>query len=143
MSRRLLRRYAGDEEQPTVNLTPLIDVVFVILIMFILIAPLLEVDQVDLAAATANPRQPSVAVTENSPIAIHVLKNNKISFNSQYVNQDRLLVLLREAKRQHPKARPQVFHDRNAFFGTYQAVKNAVESAGFDQMDIVLKPSGG
>lgn len=144
MSRRLLsRRVEGGEEQPTVNLTPLIDVVFVILIMFILVAPLLEVDQIDLAGAAANPNIPTVAVTENSPIAIHVLKDNRVTFNSQYVNTDRLVMLLREAKVRHPKARPQIFHDKNASFGTYQSVKNAVELAGFEQMDIVLKPSGG
>lgn len=38
-------------EEPTVNLTPLIDVVFVILIMFIVIAPLLDLDRIELAQA--------------------------------------------------------------------------------------------
>ena len=143
MSKRLLsRRVEGGEEQPTVNLTPLIDVVFVILIMFILVAPLLEVDQVELAGAAINPNTPAVAVTENSPISIHVLKDNRIAFNSQYVTTDRLVTLLKEAKKKYPQVRPQIFHDRNAFFGTYQAVKNAVEMAGFEQMDIVLKPGG-
>jgi biopolymer transport protein ExbD len=137
------RRIEGAEEQPTVNLTPLIDVGLVILIMFILVAPLLEVDRIELADAASNPDTPSVAVTENSPITVHVLKDNRIMFNSQYVTSDRLETLLRAAKAKYPKVRPQIFHDKSAHFGTYQSVKNAVERAGFDQMDIVLKPSGG
>ena len=46
MSRIVKRRlYPMASEEPVVNLTPLIDVVFVILIMFILVAPLLEADR--------------------------------------------------------------------------------------------------
>ena len=40
-----------------------------------------------------------------------------------------------------PEARPQVFHDKKAEFGTYQAVKNAAEEAGFSHIDIILKPA--
>jgi len=48
--------------------------------------------------------------------------------------------MLKKAKREMPTQIPQVFHDKNAHFGTYQMVKNAVEEAGFEQMDIILKP---
>ncbi len=41
----------------------------------------------------------------------------------------------------YPRARPQLYHNRNAHFGTYQSVKNATEMAGFTQLDIILKPS--
>ena len=143
MRKKIGRRSRGEEEQPSINLTPLIDVVFVILIMFILVAPLLEIDQVELAGASNNPETERLAASESSPIAIHVLKDNRITFNSQYVTGERLVSLLRQAKIAHPKASPQVFHDKSASFGTYQTVKNAVETAGFTQMDIVLKPSGG
>lgn len=140
MARRLLGRRLGEEEQPSVNLTPLIDVVFVILIMFILIAPLLEVDLVELAGSSSEAT--AVAAAESSPIAVHVFKDNRITFNNQQVDAPRLTALLREAKRRYPKVRPQIFHDKKASFGTYQSVKNAVEAAGFEQMDIVLKPGG-
>ncbi|MBM3184115.1 MAG: hypothetical protein FJZ64_02270, partial [Chlamydiae bacterium] len=36
-------------EEPLVNLTPLIDVVFVVLISFMLIAPILDIDSLTLA----------------------------------------------------------------------------------------------
>lgn len=128
-------------EEPVVNLTPLIDVVFVILIMFIVVAPLLELDRVDLADAAHNPSEGSTAVSENSPISIHVRKDNTVWFNKTKVNSSELTNLLIKAKARYPKARPQLFHDRTAHFGTYQSVKNAAEAAGFDQMDVVLKPS--
>ena len=129
-------------EEPAVNLTPLIDVVFVILIMFIVIAPLLELDKVELAdAAAADLKTSSTSVQETSPISIHVLKDNTIRFNKQMVNSEQLIKLLKDAKLRHPNARPQLFHDKSAHFGTYQSVKNAAEIAGFTQLDVVLKPS--
>lgn len=126
-------------EEPTVNLTPLIDVVFVILIMFILIAPLLELDKVELAGASGS--NESTSVQESSPIAIHVRKDNTIWYNKQMVNINQLTPLLVEAKKRYPQAKPQLFHDKNAQFGIYQSVKNAAESAGFNQLDVVLKPA--
>jgi biopolymer transport protein ExbD len=129
------------EEEPTVNLTPLIDVVFVILIMFIVIAPLLESESVELADAHNNPLNESLSVQESSPIQIYVRKDNTVWFNQQQMNQEQLMIKLKTAKERYPNARPQLFHDKGALFGTYQWIKNAAEMAGFQQMDVVLKPA--
>ena len=128
-------------EEPTVNLTPLIDVVFVILIMFIVIAPLMELDHVELAEGPAVPLRGSQSVQEQSPIIIHVSADNTIKFNNQSVTLSQLTDLLKQAKIRYPAVSPQIFHDRRAHFGTYQAVKNSVEEAGFQQLDIILKPA--
>jgi biopolymer transport protein ExbD len=128
-------------DEPTVNLTPLIDVVFVILIMFIVIAPLLELDQVELAESSKAPLETNHSVQENSPITIHVHQDNTIWFDNQLVTVSQLIQRLKSAKARFPKATPQVFHDKRAQFGTYQSVKNAAEEAGFSQMDIILKPA--
>lgn len=137
----MIRRKRAQIEEPPVNLTPLIDVVFVILIMFILVAPLLELERVELADAPRIHQESSVSVQETSPIALHVNRDNSILFNSQTVSLQQLPALLRQARKKYPQAKPQLFHDRRAYFGTYQSVKNAVEEAGFAQMDIILKPS--
>lgn len=128
-------------EEPTVNLTPLIDVVFVILIMFIVIAPLLELDRVELADAPTAMMTAASSVQENSPITVHVHQDNVIWFNNERVTPKELIGLLKEAKVKYPHARPQIFHDKKAHFGTYQSVKNAAEAAGFSHIDIILKPA--
>lgn len=128
-------------EEPTVNLTPLIDVVFVILIMFIVIAPLLELDHIELADGPTASITTGQSVQESSPITIHVRQDNSIKFNDKVVTLTELAALLKQAKGQYPQVTPQIFHDRNAHFGTYQSVKNAVEEAGFSHMDIILKPA--
>lgn len=129
-------------EEPLINLTPLIDVVFVILIMFIVIAPLLELDRVELAdGPIAALSSSSSSVQESSPITIHVHADNTIWFNNQERSVTDLIAQLKAAKIQFPHAHPQVFHDKKAHFGTYQGVKNAAEEAGFSRIDIILKPA--
>ena len=119
------------------NLTPLIDVMFVILIMFIAVAPLLEVDRVELATN----RQTEVSsILEKNPIAIHVYRDNSIAYNKHPVGLKQLEAKLQLAYEKYPKGRVQLFQDHHATFGTYQSVKNVVEKAGFAEIDVILKP---
>lgn len=127
-------------EDVSINLTPLLDVIFVVLIMFILIAPLLELDRIQLAQASAKESKQMAVVEEASPVAIYVFADNRIRFNSKFVTREHLLPLLKEAKKKYPNRTPQLFPDKKAEFGTYQAIKNAIEQAGFEQLDIILQP---
>lgn len=127
-------------EEPVVNLTPLIDVVFVILIMFIVIAPLLELDRIELADGPAIALASVQSAQESSPITIHVYRDNTIRYDSKPISLPELKALLIQAKKRFPDAIPQVFHDKSAHFGVYQEVKNGIEEAGFSKMDIILKP---
>lgn len=142
MSRRSIRLSDNRMiEEPAVNLTPLIDVVFVILIMFIVVAPLLELDRIELADTAYSPQDKSISVQEMSPIAIYVRQDNSVLVEGKAVSMDQLIAYLKLAKEKYPTAKPQLFHDKKAHFGTYQSVKNAAEAAGFQQMDIILKPA--
>src|ERR1700733_745699 len=136
--KRRFKRYEEIEDQQ-VNLTPLIDVVFTILIMFIVIAPLLELDRVELAEARRDIKMERISV-EAGPIIIHVHRDNSVWLNQQQLVLSSLLDLLKQKRLQYPQARPQLYHDKQAYFGTYQVVKNAEEAAGFEEMDVSLKP---
>ncbi len=56
MKRRVLFRENSDEAE-LINLTPLLDVLFLILVFFILIAPLLDFDRLQLAASSDNKQE--------------------------------------------------------------------------------------
>jgi biopolymer transport protein ExbD len=121
-----------------INLTPLIDVVFVVLIIFILIAPMLELDRVELANGASTEKS---MAAESSPIVIHVKQDNTIWLGGRCVSAEQLTKLLRECRKTAGGRAPQLFQDKRAAFGTYQTVKNAVEVAGYEQMDVILKPA--
>lgn len=127
-------------EEPLINLTPLLDVVFVVLIAFMLIAPVLDIEHVDLAASgPASKKEPMSA--QNRPLAITVRADNTIWFQGQKMQFAELEKRLREEKRRRPLETPQIIPDKQAPFGTYQEVKNILERCGFEQMEIILKPS--
>jgi len=140
MRRNSSRKPLETPQEPLINITPLIDVVFVVLIAFIVIAPLLEMDRIQLARASSAAPSP-VHFQDASSIQIHVYQDNTIALNQQKISLQDLPKLLLHIKKQFPKARPQLFHDKKAYFGTYQEVKNVLEAAGFQEMDIVLSPS--
>lgn len=126
-------------EDPIINITPLIDVVFVVLIIFILIAPMLELDRIELASGAPMPNKQTTA-PESTPLAIHVHPDNSIWFNGRSVTEEQLISLLKNAHTRNGTRIPQLFQDKKASFGSYQTVKNAVEVAGFEQLDVILKP---
>ncbi|MBM3208612.1 MAG: biopolymer transporter ExbD [Chlamydiae bacterium] len=130
----------NNNEEAGPNLTPLIDVVFVVLIMFIIIAPMLQTDKIKLADAPKRDDKSTIAVQDVSPITIQVRQDNSIWLNSIRISQDELLPLLKRAKSQYPNKTPQLLQDKKAAFGTYQIIKNAVESSGFQELDVILQP---
>ncbi|NGX63632.1 MAG: Biopolymer transport protein ExbD [Candidatus Anoxychlamydiales bacterium] len=132
------KKYTDDNslDENLINLTPLIDVVFVVLISFILIAPLLEIEHIQLAQSTLK----SDKNLSKSPIILKVNKDNSILINNRLVSFLELKDILKEKKRQNPNQIPQLYHDKNATFGTYQSIKNLVEIAGFETLDVILQP---
>ncbi len=134
------RDTSSEPSEAPINLTPLIDVVFVMLIMFILVAPILEMDNIELAPSSSQSVEISSATLEKNPLTIHVRKDNTIWYNKQKVSLDQLKGRLTEARKKNPQIAPLLLHDKKAFFGTYQVVKNMAEEAGFKELNIVLAP---
>lgn len=127
------------QDEPLVNLTPLIDVVFVVLISFMLIAPVLDIDSIALAPSGPASKKETCSI-QNNPLSISIRADNSIWFQGQKVNLESLekQVLLEKTKR--PNELPQVIPDAHSHFETYCQVKNILESCGFEQMDIILRP---
>ena len=123
-------------DEPLINLTPLIDVVFVVLIAFMLIAPILDIDSIDLAQSGGSEKKE----LQTGPIAITIHPDNTIWVHGTKVTFAQMEAYLKQEKKRYPQAAPQVILDKQAQFGTYQSVKNCLESIGFAQMDVILKP---
>jgi len=139
MRRRRLFQDDDLVEEPLVNLTPLIDVVFVVLISFMLISPILDIDSIQLAHGNQSKKQESLP-TETAPLTVFVHPDNTVWMQGKRLSIEQLETTLRTQKNMFPGKVPQVIHDKTASFGTYQSVKNVFERCGFEQIDIVLKP---
>jgi len=132
-------RRRGAMTSPVINITPLIDVVFVILIAFIMVAPFLERDQVQLAPA--GPTHGTISMSDVSSLHLYVRADNTIVLCGTPISLDELFTKVQAVRAKFPKARMQVFHDKRAQFGVYQQIKNTLEAVGFEEIDIVLLPA--
>ena len=124
-----------EEEDPPINLTPLIDVVFVLLITFILLAPILNVDHVDLAKGGILSQKDA----KQTSLAITLRADNTLLFQGKQIPLSQLALLIKAEKERSPGQYPQLIADKKCQFGLYQDVKNLLEGCGFQQMDVVLQ----
>lgn len=124
-----------ENDESFVNLTPLLDVVFVLLITFMLLAPMLNVDHVELASAgIANKNQPASSV-----LSMTLRADNSIWFQGKAITLTQLGSIMKAEKQRFPDQCPQLIADKNCHFGVYQEIKNLLEDCGFQQLDILLK----
>ena len=137
--RRKWRPYLEEEgEEPLINLTSLIDVVFVILIAFILIAPMLDIDSVELASG-GNAKE---ARSENT-FLISLRKEGDIWVKGKKLSLEALRSYALAEQKRDPTQVPQLAPDKQVSFGAYQQIKTVLEEAGFAQMDVILKKEHG
>lgn len=125
----------GENDEALINLTPLIDVVFVLLITFMLLAPLLNVDHVELAQSGILSKKDA----QSNSLTITLRADNTIWFRGKLLSLQELGVFVREEKLRSPHELPQLIADKNCHFGLYQDVKNLLEECGFQQMDVLLQ----
>jgi biopolymer transport protein ExbD len=126
-----------EPEDPLINLTPLIDVVFVVLITFMVVAPVLDIDRIELASSSASHAKQEPSAT---PFSITVRENNSIWVEGEAIALADLTIWLQKKRRLNPLSIPKLIQDQRAQFGTYQAVKNLCEEVGFQEMELVLRP---
>jgi biopolymer transport protein ExbD len=121
-----------------INLTPLIDVVFVVLICFILIAPMLEMDRINLASGSDKKEEKSAL--SQAKVSLTLKEDNTIWIGKDAVALSNLFSELEKLRKRYPGESLKLFPDKKAHFGIYQEIKNIAEAAGFEEMDVVLIP---
>lgn len=133
------RKIRASFEEPTINITPLIDVVFVVLIMFIIIAPILEKDRIALSKNPSSDKNSKIEKT--SSLNIHINAKNELFLNKKQISIEFLEPSLKKLKTTFPDAIPQIYYDKKAYFEFFEPIKCALENAGFTDMDLILEPS--
>ncbi len=76
-----------------INLTPLIDIVFLLLIFFMLTSNFIETEGIKIKLPEAS----SKTVVQNENITIYVTKDSKVYFNGKFLSLKELPVVLKRA----------------------------------------------
>jgi len=123
-----------------INVTPMVDVMLVLLVIFMITAPMLTV-----GVPVELPRTPAAPIPEDrTPIEITVQKTGKIFVQEKEVEIDNLVTLLQAVTESNPEARIFVRGDSGLSYGQMMQVMGRITEGGFKKVGLVaLPPTGG
>lgn len=118
-----------------INVTPFVDVVLVLLIIFIITAPMM-IRGIDVKV----PKTETKTVEAEERLILTVTKDGRIYLGEQSVKMAALERYLSGVQRRNPQAAVFLRADAEAQYGAVVQVMDAVKKAGIDRLGMVTEP---
>ncbi len=121
-----------------INVTPFVDVMLVLLIVFMVAAPLLTAGvPVDLPQSKAK----TLKEEDNKPLEISVTEKGEIFMGETKVDKEKLVALLGAMTNSDPDRRVYIRGDKNLNYGDVMEIIGAINGAGFRKVALVSESS--
>lgn len=119
-----------------INVTPLVDVMLVLLVIFMVTAPIIQQGvQVNLPQVRTN----AIGGTEE-PLVVTVAKNGKIYLNDNAVSLSELGQKLRAIKKLKADKQVNLRADQEVRYGTVMKTIAEIKQAGIEKLGMVTRP---
>ena len=131
-----LERTTGPQPMSDINMTPLIDVMLVLLVIFMITAPLmtsslkLDLPKTDAAQATDTPQFVSVAIDPAG----------KLYFGEEKLEASALAARIADAAKKNPQTEVQLRADKSVPYGRVAELIGMVQKAGLSRIGFVAEP---
>ncbi len=134
--RRRQRGRRGRRQMSEINVTPFVDVMLVLLIVFMVTAPLLTAGvQVDLPQSRA-----AGLPGQDEPLAVTIAADGTIHLQNAAVEMAQLAPRLLAITQENRDVRIFIRGDRNLVYGRIMEVIGTVNAAGFTRVALVSEP---
>ena len=118
-----------------INITPLVDVVLVLLIIFMLTAPILQS-----GIEVAVPKTKTVKEITEERLVISIDRQQRVFLGNDPINVNQIADTLRRKVRDPQGQSIFLRADENVPFGAFATVMDAVKQAGITNVSIVTQP---
>lgn len=128
-------RRRGFKPNSEINVTPLVDVMLVLLIIFMVTAPILTVGvPVDLPKTTATQTNDTV-----EPVVISMNKDGKTFLKDQEMTMPEIITRLQLMAQDNPDQKVYVRGDKHLNYGQIMEVMGIIASAGFQKVSLIAE----
>ena len=130
----------GGKRRPMaeINVTPMVDVMLVLLIIFMVAAPLLTAGvPIDLPDSKAK----AISDEDNKPLEVSIAKDGRIFVGETEVSEDRVVTILTSMTEDNPDRRIYIRGDKGIDYGKVMSVLGVINSAGFNKVALISEAS--
>jgi len=135
----LNKRDEGAKINSNINVTPMVDVMLVLLIIFMVVTPMLQHGiNIDQLAKTNNPVDMNDADKEDA-ILIGIMQDGKVFLGTEQIAADQLSAKVRDKLSNRTDKRVYIKSDARTKYGVVVEVVDNVRSAGVDQVGLLTE----
>lgn len=118
-----------------INMTPLVDVMLVLLVIFLVTAPVLN------SAITLNlPKEKTIQIIEKQPFSISINKDGQYFLKGKAVSESVLEKELQKIATENPQQQIHLRADTNVVYGKVSHVLAIAQSLGLNNIGFVTDP---
>ena len=133
-----LERNIGPQPMSEINMTPLIDVMLVLLVIFMITAPLMS-SSLKLDLPKSDAAQPS-----DSPqfIAVALDPQGRLYFGDELLESSAFTARVTDAARRNPQLEVQLRADKSVPYGRVAELIGIIQKAGLSRIGFIADPTG-
>ncbi len=132
----LNKRNEGAKVNSDINVTPMVDVMLVLLIIFMVVTPMLQ-HGVSVDMAKVNNPEPMADADKEDALLVAVMRDGTVYFGQDKIAPDQLTGKVKDRLVNRVDKRVYVKADARAKFGSVVAVVDNVRAAGVDQLGLL------
>ncbi len=130
------RKKRIESEEAEVNITPMMDIVFILLIFFIVTASFVKEAGIDVT----KPNAQTAEQKERANILIAIDKNNQVWINRRIVDIRAVTANVQRLLAENPESSVVIQADEKSENGTFVKVMDNTKLAGVDNIAIAARP---
>jgi biopolymer transport protein ExbD/biopolymer transport protein TolR len=132
----LAKRNEGAKINSDINVTPMVDVMLVLLIIFMVVTPMLQ-HGVSVDMAQVNNPEPMADADKEDALLVSVMRNGDVFFGTDKITPDNLTSKVKDRLANKSDKRVYVKADARAHFGNVVQVVDSVRAAGVDDLGLL------